>query len=145
MIGILKKRLAKVPLTPMIDVTFLLLLFFLLTMTFRLPEGMIPGALPPLGQAGPPGGFVPDPIRVYIHPTNNNHDAYYEVEGYAGRIENARELYEVFESRIEALGTREGPVVITPQAKVRWQYVTEVFNQANRARFEKIGFDRPRS
>jgi biopolymer transport protein ExbD len=127
------------PLTPMIDVTFQLLLFFLLTMTFRLPEGMIPGALPQQGTSSA-SEAITEPIKVFIYPRNANRDAYYEIEGYGQEIDNAKDLYDVFMGRIEALGTREGPVVITPQARVRWQYVTEVFNQANRAQFENIGF-----
>lgn len=40
-----KRKSFQPPLTPMIDVTFLLLLFFILTFTFRQMEGQLPGAI----------------------------------------------------------------------------------------------------
>ena len=40
-----KRKSFQPPLTPMIDVTFLLLVFFILTSTFRQMEGQLPGAI----------------------------------------------------------------------------------------------------
>ena len=50
------------PLTPMIDVTFQLLLFFILTFTFRESEGLIPGTLPGNFQGEP----APDAQSIHI-------------------------------------------------------------------------------
>jgi len=66
--GMGKRRTAKpqTPMTPMIDVTFQLLLFFIMTFEFRQSEGMIPGTLPVIDdglitRADPPVGAGPDP------------------------------------------------------------------------------------
>ena len=58
------------PLTPMIDVTFQLLLFFLLTCEFRPTEGVIPGSLPENGPlVGPKVAPVRlDPITIRLLP-----------------------------------------------------------------------------
>jgi len=52
------------PLTPMIDVTFQLLLFFLLACQFRPQEGSLPGTLPGGGD-----GPQPMPIKIALRPT----------------------------------------------------------------------------
>ena len=59
------------PLTPMIDVTFQLLLFFLLTFQFREREGQIPGSLPNTGQGGQADQVeLLVPIRISLRPVN---------------------------------------------------------------------------
>jgi len=140
-----KRRQAKPkmqpPLTPMIDVTFQLLLFFLLTFTFREKEGQIRGALPRKGSGGVAAKeTLTQPIRIHIIPTNDRQEALYEVEGVHEQITDPRALYQFLVQRREALNSAEGPVIIRPDAFVRWQFVVEVFNQAVRAEFENIGF-----
>ena len=129
------------PLTPMIDVTFQLLLFFILTFTFREMEGQIPGALPKKGTGGVSAKqTLSKPIRVRILPVDARKRAVYEIEGVNERIEDPEQLYQILIGRQRALDSKEGPVIIKPEAFVRWQYVVEVFNQAVRARFKNIGF-----
>ena len=130
------------PLTPMIDVTFQLLLFFLLTTTFRQQEGQIPGTLP---QKGIHAEQVTDvefkPIRVVLRPTGEDRTGcLFEMSGHNVAINSAQQLYEVLLSRQKHLGTDEVPVVIQPRPDVRWQYVVEAFNQSVRAKFKNIGF-----
>ena len=58
--------------TPMIDVTFQLLLFFLLTCEFRESEGMIPGTLPKLrhvlDRIGIPLSGITHLLVTHYHP-----------------------------------------------------------------------------
>lgn len=130
------------PMTPMIDVTFQLLLFFLLTCEFREPEGMIPGTLP--GGGPPPGDVVPlpDAIHIRLIPSADRQSASYQLTGVSTVITSVRELGNLLQVRQEQLGSREVPVVIFPNPDVPWGFVVEAFNQAKRARFSKIGFDR---
>ncbi|HDZ20534.1 hypothetical protein LCGC14_0471160 [marine sediment metagenome] len=129
------------PLTPMIDVTFQLLLFFILTFTFRESEGLIPGALPKRGTGGVSARqTLNKPIRIRIIAVDARKRAVYEIEGVNERIEDPEKLYKILIGRQEVLKSKEGPVIIKPDAVVRWQYVVEVFNQAVRARFKTIGF-----
>jgi len=131
------------PLTPMIDVTFQLLLFFLLTMTFRLEEGMIRGALPEKGLGAPSEtNPLTEPIVVRLLAEGEfGKDVTFLVD--SRKMSNGQELHDFFLERIKDLGgSKESPIIIAPQAEVRWRWVVEVFNQAARAEFEEIGFTR---
>jgi biopolymer transport protein ExbD len=130
------------PMTPMIDVTFQLLLFFLLTMTFRMDEGLIPGALPEEGGSAPEDITPQEPIKIFLVPYGEN-DAgvIYSVEGSAEQYLNGRQLYDALRGRLNAVGDdTEVPVLISPDGRVRWGHVVDVFNQASRLRFENVGF-----
>ncbi|HUS93496.1 MAG TPA: biopolymer transporter ExbD [Phycisphaerae bacterium] len=129
------------PLTPMIDVTFQLLLFFLLTCEFRESEGNIPGTLPAKGnivqevQQTPP----PDPVQIRLRLVADRVAAY-EMTGVPVVISSPAELLEHLKQRQDQLGSADVPIVIFPSADVPWQYVVEAFNAAVHARFTKIGF-----
>jgi len=128
------------PLTPMIDVVFQLLLFFLLTTTFRQEEGQIPGTLPE--KAGiSAGDVVPlDPIRLMLRPTGpERNGCIYEMSGHNVGIDSPQRLYEALVGRRQVLSD-EVPVVIQPRPDVKWRYVVEAFNQSIRARFKNIAF-----
>lgn len=134
--------------TPLIDVMFLLLLFFLLTTKFRQEEGAIPGTLPALGKSI--GGATADeqltPINVSVFPNpavEGNMDALYEITGITVRVSNADTLYERLKARAESFGPKvveKQPVVIKARSDVRWGFVVEAFNQALRAGFRTILF-----
>ena len=131
----------RLAMTPMIDVTFQLLLFFLLTMTFRMAEGMIPGALPQKGLGTPVDEeVIVEPIRVRVRPAGQyGTEVKYELDGYDGVISDGSTLYQRLKERSEAVGL-ESPLIITPAPNVEWGYVVEVFNQATRCRFESVEF-----
>jgi len=128
------------PMTPMIDVTFQLLLFFILTCEFRESEGMIPGTLPNGPIVGPKVLPPLDPIRIRLIPSADRQSASYEVTGVSAAVTSPRQLGELLKLRQEQIGSREVPIVIFPSADVPWRFVVEAFNQARKARFEKIGF-----
>ncbi len=128
------------PLTPMIDVTFQLLLFFLLTMEFRQAEGTIPGTLPQKTPAVAADVMPLKPIRITIRPSGvSSKGASYEMSGHSLGINNPQELYEYLVAQKKRFGD-ELPIIIHPQPNVAWEYAVEAFNQAVRARFKNIGF-----
>ena len=135
-----RSRKPQPPMTPMIDVTFQLLLFFIMTFEFRQSEGMIPGTLP--GNLPPYGHIVgrPDPIRIRLIPSADCLSASYEMSGVPAAVRSPGKLGELLQSRQEMIGSREVPIVIFPSDDVPWKYVVEAFNQAKKARFDKIGF-----
>jgi biopolymer transport protein ExbD len=125
-------------LTPMVDVAFQMLLFFLLTTCFRASEGQIPGTLPQAGVRG--GGLdqaIVKPIHITLRPSESG--VIYELSGSAVGLTDAEELYRQLISRQQAIGSDEVPVIIQPRWDVPWRYVVEADNQAHRARFKTIG------
>ncbi|MDP6637050.1 MAG: biopolymer transporter ExbD [Phycisphaerae bacterium] len=130
-----------VPMTAMIDVTFQLLIYFILTTTFRQTEGQIPGTLP---SAGASGASTPEqlqsPIKILLHPTGIANDGvFYEIVGQNPRIESARELRDAL-AGCKQRGGVESPVIINARRDVRWKYVVEVFNQVVANEFKNIAF-----
>jgi len=132
------------PLTPMIDVTFQLLLFFLLTTEFRVAEGNIPGTLPqaPSAATATPEEVPLDPVKILVRPAGELlQQAVFEIEGAAFQLASPEKLYEQLVSRRkQAGGSKEIPVVIHPRYDVRWDFVVEAFNQAVRAEYKNITF-----
>ena len=137
--GRAKARIA-VPMTAMIDVTFLLLLYFILTTVFRQAEGQIPGTLP---RAGTSGAATMDrlqtPIKITLHPTGEaNEGVAYEISGVHERIVDPQILRSVLKGRRETGG--DSPVIINARRDVRWRFVVEVFNQVVANEFKNIAF-----
>jgi biopolymer transport protein ExbD len=132
--------------TPLIDVMFLLLLFFLLTTKFRQEEGSIPGTLPAIGKSygAVAADELPPPINVTINPVGEaNVEAAYQVSGVEVSVGNAEELYKDLMGRAKAFSERDlekVPVVLKPRSDVRWGFVVEAFNQTYRAKFRSILF-----
>ncbi|HOF18823.1 MAG TPA: biopolymer transporter ExbD [Phycisphaerae bacterium] len=137
--GVAKPKMQP-PLTPMIDVTFQLLLYFLLTMTFRQAEGQIPGTLPEKGIVNVSRTEdLRDPIRIRLWPQGeDNKSASYEMGNF--RYVEPENLFQALLQQQTQLGSRDIPVTIEPKPNVRWTFVVEAFNQAVRAKFENIGF-----
>ncbi len=130
-----------VPMTAMIDVTFQLLIYFILTTTFRQAEGQIPGTLPKAGSSGAATvEKLQTPIKITVHPDGpNNTEVQFEVEGFTHKFKTAQELYEVLAQRAQT-GGKETPVIINARRDVRWRYVVEVFNQVVANEFKNIAF-----
>ncbi len=133
------------PLTPMIDVTFQLLLFFLLTCQFRVAEGQIPGSLPAKGA--PASVQQPDlkEIRISVRPGMDADTVGFFIDNEQAGTTEPRALYEQLIARQQRLGDPElirekVPVMIEPVDVVPWEFVVEAFNQAVRAKFKHIGF-----
>ncbi len=127
---------------PLIDVLFMLLLFFLLSTRFRQQEGDIPGSLPAIGQSpeGAAASVELRPIQIQLRPVGEMRDTCaYELSGMSTTLENADRLYEALITRIKNTSD-EAPVVIKPDANVRWQFVVEAFNAAIRAHAKNVGF-----
>ncbi|MBN1554127.1 MAG: biopolymer transporter ExbD [Phycisphaerae bacterium] len=128
------------PLTPMIDVTFQLLLYFLLTSTFKPFEGQIPGSLPEKGLSAAAAEPRP-PIRIVLRPRGANREyVTYEVDNLTA-VERQEELYNMLLARQQSESvTVETPVQIRPWSNVRWKHVVGAFNAAVRAKYQNIGF-----
>lgn len=138
-----RRSRAAPPLTPMIDVTFQLLLFFLLACQFRPQEGSLPGTLP--GRP-PVDGPQPREIKIALRPTGFDGTGraivsyFVDAHGRADvGITSPQRLYEkLVGGRIGDDWTDEVPILIEAGGDVPWRYVVEAFNQARRAKFKRI-------
>ena len=129
------RRKAKdaMPMTAMIDVTFLLLIYFLLSTTFRQAEGQLAGTLP-----GPPG---PDPppvvLSLQVHAIGDDcQSAVYSLEGDIEPLRSPQELVDALLARRGGQTRGEAIVVVQAGRAVRWRYIVEACNQAARANFQ---------
>lgn len=134
------KRVVRPLLTPMIDVTFLLLLYFLVTSSFDRSEGQIPGSLPQKAGIATTLSTPLRPIRIVLRPVGMHREGVQYELGAGVLTSRPRELHEMLKQRREVLGRVDVPVVIQCRGDVRWRYVVEAFNAAVAARFRNIGF-----
>ncbi len=130
-----------VNLTPMIDVTFLLLIFFLVTTSFERPEGLLRAQLPK--DAGVPTVALPiSPIVLRVLSTGSGFD------DFVIRIDRFGDVpsdFNVLADYLRDIQNKPGfdddtPVVIKAGDEVRWDHVVNSWNAAVRAGFRNIAF-----
>ena len=133
------------PLTPMIDVVFQLLLFFLLGCRFIQEEGQLQANLPPIAETEKITIPV-DPIRISLRAAGENGDGVMiEISGVDNILTEVPKLYDylvLFKQR-QPSPDDDVPVSIKPVGPVRWEHVVDAFNQAIRAKYKTIGFTLP--
>ena len=130
-------------LAPMIDVTFLLLIFFSVTTTFKRAEGYLSAKLPK--DAGRPTVALPiSPVIVRVQQYGTG------LGDYRLRIDHFLNAPATFGELTEFLITVQGnpgfsaatPVVIAAEPDVAWDHVVNCWNAAVRAGCKNISFGR---
>ena len=118
---------------PLIDVVFLLLVFFLLTASFRPREGFLPTKLPQLSATAEPSELEPVPIQVVTMP---NGDCQVQIgsqnpilisadsvaEGFSG-VKDA--IYNLF---VQQGRTAENPIKLIPTSQTKWDHVVKTYH-----------------
>lgn len=129
---------------PMIDVSFLLLIFFLVTTSFERAEGILASQMP--RDSGAPAVALPlSPIVVRLVQTGAGHDEF------SIRIDQVQRTPRTFAGLTETLLAihqqpafdKETPVVIVAGDDVRWDHIVGCWNAALRAGCERIAFGEP--
>ena len=136
-------------LTAMIDVVFLLLVYFMAATEFKLGEEIYRLDLPQRGRASEPFELPRDPLRVVVASTGEGRgpQAYMlRVEGTAAQPESFEALHEYLaanrrsEASLGGLFEPDHPIVIEPRRSARWEHAMEAFNAAARARYTNVTF-----
>lgn len=137
-------------LTSMIDIIFQLQIYFILTMSVAINEGIITAKLPPVGSGEEkPQEMPPNPINIIVRNVGNyNYDV--SIDGLSSSTPNFASLRDQLISmqHNEKLGRTgaykpDNPVYIKPDGSVRWQHVVNAFNAAVAARYSNVSFESP--
>lgn len=142
--------------TAMIDVVFLLLIYFLVATDFRTGEGIYRVELPGREGAGAPDPFQLDeePLRIIVHSTGLGAGMYQvRLDGPYPQPQTFEELHgflrdkQVSEASVTigsgALFRPEHPIILQPSRSTRWEHAIEAFNAAARAKYTNITFAKP--
>ena len=140
-----KKRGFVLQMTPMIDVIFLLLTFFLLTANFRTPEDFLPIRLP--DKQAPQIPSIIEPLSISIAATQTglqvqiadlNAVAIENAALERGLANFATKLKNTFESQQR---TPDDPVEISCTDEVTWDHLVKIYNILNAMGIENITFN----
>ena len=137
-------------LTSFLDVTFQLLIFFVLTASFVVGEGILPADLPS-GRA-PVSTDDPEPPSQPIIITLRSlgaDEVSIQLEGLATPPVDFNELFlklaglQNGPSQPTAPFNADDPVIIQPDPNVPWNHVVNAFNAAIRAKYSNVNFAQP--
>jgi biopolymer transport protein ExbD len=142
------KGMTDLNLTSMLDVCFQLLIFFILTASFAVGEGILPAELP-AGQGKPSDTEAPEqPIKLYLRSLGGD-DVSIQIEGSPTPPRDFRELFSVLQGmqnspqNPSAPYNADDPVIIKPDGTVKWMHVVNTFNAAIRAKYTNVNFAQP--
>lgn len=136
-------------LTSMIDVVFQLLIYFIVTCSFAVGEGILTAKLPTGPGSADPSNVPPrQPLKIIVNTAGSiGTDYRVYIEGLATRPNNFAELAETLvqlqydpERGLNGAYKPDNPVIIRPDATVRWQHVVNAFNAAVKARYSDVAF-----
>jgi biopolymer transport protein ExbD len=128
----------------MIDVTFLLLIFFLVTTTFERAEGLLTAQMPK--DAGAPSVALPlSPIVIRLARTGPEHN---DLAIRIDRFERVPTDFDDLAAILRAIHDEPGfdvetPVVIAASNDVPWDHIVGCWNAALRANCRRVAFAEP--
>lgn len=123
--------------TSMIDVVFLLLIFFVVTASFQIDEGSLLATLP--GTTGDHIGPPPIPVEIDLQSSDDGLTYTMRVDGVP--IGGASELSAYMANRIQTGQMASDDLVkISPQGVVRWQHALNVYNACIDAELKQVTF-----
>ena len=140
-----RRRVLGLKTAAMIDVVFLLLVFFVLAARFRVPEGELDTHMPP-------GGPFPavDEVRIVLRvPPSGQEDPGVPpavfLDGVAVAAQPGRTSMAVLESRLDRLSgdaaLREGaPVVIEAEPALAYRWPVKTLNMCRKFGFRRVSF-----
>lgn len=143
------KKMAELNLTSMLDVCFQLLIFFVLTASFAVGEGILPADLPSGQSAQKSEDEPPDqPIKILLKSLGGE-SVSIQLEGIPSPPGDFKELYQMMRSMQLTASNPSGiykpddPVIIKPDKTVPWAKVVAAFNTAVKAKYSNVNFAQP--
>lgn len=140
-------------LTTMIDVTFLLLIYFLVATEFKVGEEVYRLDLPehlPAQSERDPFELDQDPLRVEVMTTGLGAHAYtLRIDGPYPQPRSLDELMRFLRERRISPATPNGlfeadhPVIVRPSGTTTWEHTVDTFNAVVRAGYTNVTFARP--
>ena len=130
-------------LTAMIDVIFLLLIYFVLTAAFTQGEGVIAAKLP--SGSGPSAGPEPPKRELKIRLAEVGRSGV-AISVQRERPRSFAELASMLErwrfgpNNPAGIYKDDSPILIEPEGNVRWQHVVNAFNAAVKAKYRNVSF-----
>lgn len=143
-----KRRKFHLRMTPMIDVIFLLLIFFVLTARFRIPEQFLGSVLPKDEKPEQRAGVI-EPLVLYISGTDDG--CVVEI-GSAARVvirDEARDegianfANKLADVLIAQKRTANDPIEIECEDDVEWDYLVKIHNVLYGMGIDDVTFDMP--
>ncbi len=131
-----ERRRFEIKMTPMIDVVFLLLIFFLLTANFRSKEGFLPAELPQQVTRAEQLEFVPLDVQVDSKPDGSCHVQIGQTEAFAIQLktdETQRSEFDILSQRLKSVLDEQGrglmdPIKLIPTARTKWDHVVKAYD-----------------
>ena len=128
-----KRRLFAIPMAPMIDIIFLLLIFFLVAAKWRPKEDFLPLQIP-AAQAQLGSVAKAEPLTIYINSTQAGCEVRI-AQLYAVKIQNEKtdENLALLAEKIKTSLLQQkrfagDPIEIVCGPAVKWQYLTKIYN-----------------
>lgn len=133
---------------PMIDMSFLLLIFFMTTTRFARPEGLLTSELPKYAGGSGSGPVVPlpeSPIILRLTSMGPGPEDYaIRIDGFGQTPARIDGLTEFLRDVLRQPGfDRQTPVIITAQDEIRWDQVVKCWNAVLVAGCENVAFATP--
>ncbi len=143
-------RVAALNITSFMDLTFNLLLFFVLSARFMSAEGVLPADLPSGSSGGAAVGSAnaeppTNPVVIALHSIGAD-AVVIQLEGSSTAAADFGDLYRKFndlrfdDHNSAGLYKPDNPITIRPDRNVPWKHVVEAFNALVRAKYKNIGF-----
>jgi len=131
------RNLIGINIAPMIDMTFLLLIFFVVTMTFEQREGMLSSRMP--NESAPAVPLPIKPIIIGLESASAEDPCAITLQPANQRVPDFAQLF----AMLVQLSGRPGfdvdtPVVIRGEPDTAWQHVVNAWNAAVRAGYTKV-------
>lgn len=125
--------------TSMIDVVFLLLIYFVITANFTVDEGTLLATMPGNSAQDRPDEDLDPPVNIEL--TSADDGVTYRIRVDGQEPANASALAAYMKQRVaQGQMAKDDVVQIKPQGVVRWQHVVNVFNACVSAELESVGF-----